>query len=207
MLKNKKLKKAFTLVEMMIVIIIIGILMAALLPKLQWAQQRARDVARKANLSTINTALTMYFNDQGTYPTWACMMDKSVRSKLVPSYLKSIPRDPQAWRITYWTQTNWCTGWIYAYSSLTKNWAARGGAVVVANIEAFGKVANWVLTGTDDVEFTSWVEYVSSDSTSWLDEDFCTEWVFQSWSKVSCNKWNQKWAVKVNKDMVYAIFN
>jgi len=205
MFRNKKVKKAFTLVEMMIVIIIIGILMAALLPKLQWAQQRARDVARKANLSTINTALTMYFNDQGTYPTWACMMDKSVRSKLVPSYLKSIPRDPQAWRTTYWTKTNWCTGWIYAYSSLTKNWAKWGGAVVVANIEAFGKVANWVLSGT--TEFNSGVEYVSSASTSWLDEDFCTEWVFQSWSKVTCNKWNQKWAVKLNQNMVYAIFN
>jgi len=35
MFKNTKFKKAFTLVEMLIVVIIIGILMGALLPKLK----------------------------------------------------------------------------------------------------------------------------------------------------------------------------
>jgi general secretion pathway protein G len=69
MFKSKKMNKAFTLIEMMIVVIIIGILMGALLPKLKGAQERARDTARKANLSTVSTALQMYYNDNGNYPT------------------------------------------------------------------------------------------------------------------------------------------
>ena len=40
-------KKAFTLVEMLIVVVIIGILAAALIPRLTGAQSKARDAARK----------------------------------------------------------------------------------------------------------------------------------------------------------------
>jgi len=49
--------------------------------------QRAFDVARKANFSTISTALTMYFNDQWEYP-------KSLWNTLTPDYLMDIPTDP-----------------------------------------------------------------------------------------------------------------
>jgi general secretion pathway protein G len=61
------MKKAFTLVEMLIVIVIIGILAAALIPRLTGVQSRARDVARKADLSQLSTALTTYQLDNGTY--------------------------------------------------------------------------------------------------------------------------------------------
>ena len=64
-----KTKKAFTLVEMLIVIVIIGILAAALIPKLQGMQGRARDVARKADLNQLGTAFQVYQVDLGTYPT------------------------------------------------------------------------------------------------------------------------------------------
>lgn len=65
------MKKAFTLVEMLIVIVIIGILAAALIPRLTGVQSRARDVARKADLSQISTALATYQLDNGSYViTW-----------------------------------------------------------------------------------------------------------------------------------------
>jgi prepilin-type N-terminal cleavage/methylation domain-containing protein len=54
---KKNTIKAFTLVEMLIVIVIIGILIAALMPRMQSAQGRARDVARKNALAQIQTAI------------------------------------------------------------------------------------------------------------------------------------------------------
>jgi len=53
---------------MLIVIVIIGILVAALVPRFSGAQSKARDIARKSNLAQISTALAVYANDNGIYP-------------------------------------------------------------------------------------------------------------------------------------------
>jgi len=207
MKKSIKMKKAFTLVEMMIVVIIIGILMGALLPKLKWAQASARDVARKANLSTISSALEMEFNDQWIYPTWSCMNDSGVKSALVPTYINTIPSDPQKGRLVYWTKKNWCDRWVYAYSNLTKDWADHWWSVLVANLERVWKNPNWVLTWSKDYktkyEFTWATEYVWN-----LDNKVCSDWVIKTGStNVQCSSSSKQWAVKDNGAMVYAVFN
>ncbi|MEI7919666.1 MAG: prepilin-type N-terminal cleavage/methylation domain-containing protein [bacterium] len=64
MFSKKNKKKAFTLIEMLIVIVIIGILAAAIFPKLSNARGRANDVARKAGLSQVAAALVAYQIDK-----------------------------------------------------------------------------------------------------------------------------------------------
>ena len=66
MFTNKK--KAFTLIEMLIVIVIIGILAAALIPRLSSARSRANDTARKADLQQLATLMNTSIMDTKTLP-------------------------------------------------------------------------------------------------------------------------------------------
>ena len=139
---NRTMKKAFTLVEMLIVVIIIGILIAALFPKLKWAQGAARDTARQVALGNIGTALFQYQSEEWVYPDGACTTD--IKDEL-SKYLSSMPSDPQARRKAYGTKANGCTSWSFAYAPLYAAWAQNGWYVLVANTESEGKKSNFVL--------------------------------------------------------------
>lgn len=64
-------RKAFSLIELLIVITIIGILAVAFLPSITSGPSRARDVQRVSDLSDIALALELYYQDNGQYPTAA----------------------------------------------------------------------------------------------------------------------------------------
>lgn len=64
----QKNQKGFTIIELLIVIVIIGILVALALPNLFAAQARGRDSDRKADIKTLQTSLETYYNDNGSYP-------------------------------------------------------------------------------------------------------------------------------------------
>jgi prepilin-type N-terminal cleavage/methylation domain-containing protein len=60
--------RAFTLIELLIVVAIIGILAAIAVPNFLNAQIRARVAATESNMHSIGTALEMYMVDHGRYP-------------------------------------------------------------------------------------------------------------------------------------------
>lgn len=66
---RKTNSKGFTIIELLVVIVIIGILVALALPQLFAAQARGRDTERKNDLKNIKTQLETYFNDHGEYVT------------------------------------------------------------------------------------------------------------------------------------------
>ena len=81
-------QQAFTLVELLLVLVILGILAAIVIPKFSGRTQQAKEQAAVTQISTFRTALDAFEVDNGYYP-----------KNLVD--LISKPRDAQNWRGPY----------------------------------------------------------------------------------------------------------
>jgi prepilin-type N-terminal cleavage/methylation domain-containing protein len=68
MLSLKKVSKGFTIIELLIVIVVIGILAALVLNSFQGVQARARDTERRTDVNSISTQLEVYYQDNAGYP-------------------------------------------------------------------------------------------------------------------------------------------
>jgi len=77
--------RGFTLMELMIVIMIIGVLTAVLVPKIGSAVQKSGEASSKGSLASIRSSLSLYYtNNDGKYPT-------DNLASLSPNYLPSMP--------------------------------------------------------------------------------------------------------------------
>jgi len=77
--------KGFTLVELMIVVIVIGILAAVAIPLYQMVPERSRATEAVAGLGTLKGALRTYYAEHGTYVNAAFTDDSVVTSSGVLS--------------------------------------------------------------------------------------------------------------------------
>ena len=103
-LNRKNGQKGFTLIELMIVIVIIGILATLLIPRIMERPEEARRIKAKMDIKTIESALKLYKIDSGTYPTTEQGLEALVKkpeTSPVPKkwreggYLEgSVPNDP-----------------------------------------------------------------------------------------------------------------
>ena len=64
-------RKGFTLIELLVVIAIIGLLATLAVVALNNARQKSRDARRISDIKQIQTALELYYNDEGNYPVEA----------------------------------------------------------------------------------------------------------------------------------------
>jgi general secretion pathway protein G len=99
----RRKKTGFTLIELMLVVIIIGILVSMVVPRIAGRSKQARMAAASADINAnIATALDMYELDNGGYPTTEqglkALVTKSDISPIPPNwngpYVKKIPQDP-----------------------------------------------------------------------------------------------------------------
>ena len=69
MVRKIKNDRGFTLIELMVVVIILGILALYIGPKIMGEPEKAKRVKAKMDIATLETALKMYKLDNGVCPT------------------------------------------------------------------------------------------------------------------------------------------
>lgn len=69
MVLKKSKSKGFTLIEVMVVVVILGILAAFIVPKIIGRPDEAKVAKVKSDVRTLQTALDLYRLDNGAYPT------------------------------------------------------------------------------------------------------------------------------------------
>ena len=91
-------RKAFTLVEIMIVVLIIGILLAIAIPNFVTARDSSRARACVANLKQIDSAKQQYVMDQKQSSTYifSATYSGTTANELVPTYIRTFPSCPAA---------------------------------------------------------------------------------------------------------------
>ncbi len=89
-------RKGFTLIELLVVIMIIGILIAFLAPRLMNFQDRGRETAVKAVMHSLQLAVESYNMENQTYPVGQNIPVKSLCENylMAGNYLASAPQNP-----------------------------------------------------------------------------------------------------------------
>lgn len=83
--------RAFTLIELLLVLVILGVLAAIVVPKFSGRTEQARRTAAVSQISTFGTALDAYEVDVGSYP-----QGKSGLTSLIQQ-----PREGTGWKGPY----------------------------------------------------------------------------------------------------------
>lgn len=100
---QKHTARGFTLIEIMVVVVILGILGSLIVPNIIGRPDEARATAARADIEAVGNALELYRLDNGTYPSTDQGLEALVsqpsgypepRRWNADGYLKKLPVDP-----------------------------------------------------------------------------------------------------------------
>lgn len=102
-MKNHPLQRGFTLIEIMVVLVILGLLIAIVAPNIVGRGDEARVTAAEAQMRSISNALDLYRLDNSHYPSTQQGLEALVsqpsgtpepRNWNPDGYMKTVPQDP-----------------------------------------------------------------------------------------------------------------
>ena len=131
-------RKAFTLIELMVVISIIGILVSISVFSYLTAQKKGRDSRRRQDLKAIQTALEQYYAEHQVYPT-GNNIDTAFSNNQRPQDPKNQGNYVYDW--SHLDTDSYCIcakleatpGNANAPTSTTCNWASAGNYLCIQN--------------------------------------------------------------------------
>jgi general secretion pathway protein G len=100
MKKSKRIiLKGFTLIELTIVVVILGLLATVVVPRMLNRPEQARRAKAKIDIRSIESALALFKADTGRFPTTAegleaLVSDPGVKGYNKDAYLDKTPKDP-----------------------------------------------------------------------------------------------------------------
>ena len=133
---RRSAQKAFTLIELLLVMVILVVLAAVVVPKFTSRSKDARITAAKTDVSNIETALDAFEVDTGRYPS----SDEGIGALVSPPsgvngwhgpYVKSLPSDP------------WGHPYVYQYPGSHNQGGFDLYSLGEAGREGDGNITNW----------------------------------------------------------------
>ena len=103
MLRMHKGQGGFTLIEILVVVVILGILASIIIPKIMTRPEEAKRIKAKMDIKAIETALNLYRLDNDVYPSTEQGLEALVTEPttgVIPKnwkedgYLDKVPKDP-----------------------------------------------------------------------------------------------------------------
>jgi general secretion pathway protein G len=141
---NRRKQGGFTLIEIMVVVVILGILAALVVPQVMNRPDQAKVTVAKGDIKAIGAALDMYKLDNYSYPSTQQGLDALVekpggnpqpKNWNRDGYLKRVPKDPWGNEYQYLSPGTEGAYDLYSYGAEGK----QGGSELNADI------GNWDL--------------------------------------------------------------
>jgi general secretion pathway protein G len=104
--KQQLRSAGFTLIELMIVVVILGLLAGVVVPRILNRPEQARRMKAKVDIRSIESALALFKTDTGRFPTTSeglevLVSDPGIKGYNIDAYLDKVPLDPWGGKYIY----------------------------------------------------------------------------------------------------------
>jgi general secretion pathway protein G len=136
-------QSGFTLIEVMVVVVIIGILAALIVPKIMSRPEQARIVKVKQDIVAIQSALDLYKLDNGMYPS----TDQGLQALVTKPAQPPVPRN---WKSDGYLQELPVDPWGEAYQYLNDDDKVKIFSYGPKGKDGNSEIGNWNMNGDDN---------------------------------------------------------